>query len=225
MKKQIYTILLIAVCAMNANAQTNKPVAEKHSIEANVNLQVGDAPISLTAPAIKYRYFLKPNFALRTEIAATVFQNSARIYNNSFDDFATVKQSNWNLNFGVGVEYHFQGTDKLSPYMGMVVQIQTGGASQEGTNTFNGFSYSQGDQYSNYISGIFGIGTAAVIGADYYFLKNVFIGAEISYGYGRIFNGYQQVWSTRTNVTTETKLATFGSLGLGNSGIRLGMRF
>ncbi len=225
MKKQIITYLIAVVSIWQLNAQTNKPVDEKHSIEANVNLQIGDAPISLTAPAIKYRYFLKPNLALRTELAATLFQNSSLIYNNAFDDFAKIDQSSWSLNLGIGAEHHFKGTEKLSPYVGMVVQMQTGGASQEGSNTFNGFSYSQGDQYSNYISGVFGIGTAIVMGADYYFLKNVFIGAEISYGYGRLFNGYQQVWSTRTNVTTETQLATFGSLGLGNSGIRLGMRF
>jgi outer membrane protein W len=205
--------------------QIEKPTTEKHSIEVNLNFQVGSAPISLEAPSIKYRYFLNPHLAARTELAASLFQNSSRIYNSNYDDFGTINQSSWNINWSVGAEHHFAGTKRLSPYLGGVAQIQTGGASQEGTNTFNGFNYSQGDQYSNYISGSFGWGAGVVFGADYYILKNVFVGAEITYGYGRVFNGYQQVWSTRSGLTTETKLASYGSLGMSNSGIRLGIRF
>ncbi len=225
MQLKIKTILGLMLVPSFTFAQIAKPKIEKHSVEVNLNFQVGSAPISLEAPSIKYRYFLNPYLAARTELAASLFQNSSRLYNSSMDDFGTINQSSWNLSWSIGAEHHFQGTERLSPYLGAVAQIQTGGSSQEGTNTFNGFVYSQGDQYSNYISGSFGWGAGVVFGADYYVLKNVFVGAEITYGYGRVFNGYQQVWSTRSGVTTETKLSSFGSLGISNSGIRLGVRF
>lgn len=227
MKTNPLTLVLVVMTlfSIQTKAQTNKPETEKHSLEVNLNFQVGSAPITLDAPSIKYRYFLNPNLALRTEIAASIFETSSYIYNNTMDDYATINQSSWNVNWGIGAEHHFNGTDKLSPYLGLVAEIQTGGSSQEGSNTYNGFVYSQGDTYSNYISGSFGWGAGAVFGADYYLLKNIFVGAEVTFGYGRIFNGYQQVWSTRTNATTETKLSSFGSLGMGSSGIRLGVRF
>lgn len=227
MKTKSITLMLVAMTlfSLKSKAQINKPETEKHSLEVNLNFQVGSAPITLDAPSIKYRYFLNPNLAVRTEIAASLFQNSSRIYNNTMDDYGTLTQSSWNLNWGIGAEHHFKGTDKLSPYLGLVAEIQTGGSSQEGTNTYNGFVYSQGDLFTNYISGSFGWGAGAVFGADYYLLKNIFVGAEVTFGYGRVFNGYQQVWSTRSGVTTETKLSSFGSLGMGSSGIRLGVRF
>lgn len=227
MKTKSITLFLLAATffTTQSKAQTNKPDTEKHSLEVNLNFQVGSAPITLDAPSIKYRYFLNPYLAARTEVAASLFQNSSRIYNTTMDDFGTMNQSSWNINWGIGAEHHFKGTDKLSPYLGMVAEIQTGGSSQEGTNTLNGFSYSQGDLFTNYISGSFGWGVGAVFGADYYVLKNIFVGAEVTFGYGRVFNGYQQVWTSRTGNTVETKLSSFGSLGMGSSGIRLGVRF
>jgi outer membrane protein W len=222
MRKTIF-FTLFAMSSTLIAQKTN----DKFTIEANLNFQTGSSPINLEIPAIRMRYFLNDNFAVRVLTGFTQFKQEYNIYDQgNFNNSGKVEQSSWNFDFAVGSEYHFPGTEKLSPYAGTQIGFQFLGASTVGNNTFNGYSYSANSKYENTISDGGGFNAGLVFGADYYIYKNVYIGGEISYGYSYIFQGYQESWNSQSNVKITTEQTTLSGFGLSaNSGIRIGIRF
>ncbi len=223
MKKILFCLTL--TIAVSASAQNYKSQS-KNTIEVNVNLQTGSSPISFDAPNLRYRRFIKENLAIRTLVAVSTFSNTDQIQSGSPEYYGTSTQTNWNFNLGLGIEKHLLTTEKLDPYLGGQLMFATGGGSFSGSNTINGFTYLSGGEFQNSISGGFGLGLMAVLGADYYFAQNLYLGTEISFGYTYQFNGYQQNWNNLSQTTTETKLSTTHGLGIAiNPGVRIGIRF
>lgn len=222
MKKTIIFALFAVNSALFAQ-KTN----DKFTVEANLNFQTGSSPINLEIPSIRLRFFPKDNFAVRVLAGYTQFKQEYNIYDQgNFNNSAKVKQSSWNFDFALGGEYHFPGTEKLSPYLGGQIGFELLGASTKGNNTLNGFTYSANAQYESSISGGAGFSAGLVFGADYYLFKNIYVGGEIAYGYSYVFQGYQESWNNQSNVRITTEQSTFSGFGLSaNSGIRIGIRF
>ena len=96
-----------------------------------------------------------------------------------------LKESTTKIGLGFGVEKHFAGTDRLSPYVGGDLLVG-----------FNSSKVEQGSYEEKGPNG-FRLGVRGVFGADYYFAKNLYLGVEAGLG---IF--YHNTGKTEINGTT-----------------------
>lgn len=224
--KSIITLLILAsMCQLSFAQKADK---SDKTIETTLNFQTGNAPIGITISEIRMRYFLKKNIALRTRLAFNFDQNTDYSYSplNPTNPPITINQQSTDFKLILGIEKHFAGTEKLSPYMGAEGGIGLSTMSKDGTNTLDGISYTENGQMSFVNSGGLSVYGGLVFGADYYFLPSLYLGAEIGYGFGYQDYGTSEYWNNNTN---ETKLVSLGSrMGFTlqtNSGIRLGLKF
>lgn len=228
MKKNILLVAAFAVIGLSASAQ--KPT-EGNNSSLEVGLNIGEnGGESFSAPALKYRYFIAPNMAVRFGLSLDGSKTTETFYENA--DYtgstgtAEDKSGSWSVS--PGFEYHFAGTDKLSPYAG--VSLMFGGMKNNSTTT-NSDGNSWVDQYSseNESKGsMFGWGLVA--GVDFYFAENIFVGAEFGYmgmsytdkgGSSSVTMGGTTVSSTIPADTWKSSSRGFGA----QAGIRLGWRF
>ena len=117
--------LFLAICLFITEANAQKAVQKDLTIEATLNLQVGGAPINFQISEIRMRYFLKNNLAVRTKFAFGYTNSTDYVYNvitPTIPPF-TLKSKSSNFNIALGLEKHFTGTDKLSPYFGGELKI------------------------------------------------------------------------------------------------------
>jgi hypothetical protein len=90
-----------------------------------------------------------------------------------------------------GYEIHFDGTDRLSPYVGAEIEFALGNTSSEvenwGPNDVDNagepeqyvvWTETAKDKYTR-------IGVNLVTGFDFYFADNVYLGAEMGFGFSR----------------------------------------
>ena len=127
----------------------------------------------------KARYFKSESIAYRGLFTIGVDSETTKM---NPDD---LKESTTKIGLGFGVEKHFAGTDRLSPYVGGDLLV--------------GFNSSKVEQGSNEQKGPngFRVGVRGVFGADYYFAKNLYLGVEAGLG---IF--YHNTGKTENNGTT-----------------------
>jgi len=159
---------------------------------------------------LRFRYFLTNQLALR--LGATIGVNSEveNVYGGvTQNQKGTLKFNNGNYMLNLGIEKHFAGTDRLSPYVGGDLMIGTTTYSEKGTDT-DGDIYVADFSYSQKGANIFVTGIRGVIGADYYFSKHVYLGAEAGLGFL-----YGKEGKTKITVTdgTDTETITLKSSG------------
>ena len=195
MKKLLVLLACTAFCFTNADAQ--KQIGGDITLEAEFT-PMGNAPISTTG--IRGRMFTSETMAIRANInyGSSTMRTVINQPNTLPDGIALDDQLNPELHqidksssFGLsaGVEIHMDGTDNLSPYIGGVVGFQSGKSSGEtemwGPNDIdNVVDYEKFVQWSEtytQTSSAFGIG--AVLGFDYYFADNIYLGAEMGVGF------------------------------------------
>lgn len=186
MKKTLSIIMTIAALGFSSAAFAQKPAAGAVTGEIQLNFQTGSAPISVVAPALNFRYFLAEDMAARLKFG---------ILTSSYKPAGGDKVTSSTIIFSPAIEKHFKGTEKLSPYVGAELSIQSGKDELETK------------------SSSFGLGL--IFGGDYYFAQNVYCGAEVSWGYS----------STSTTPAGLGKSTSSGLGLSTNSGIRLGMIF
>jgi len=223
--KSIITLLALTSIFQFSFAQ--KAEKKDITIETTLNFQTGNAPVGLTISEIRMRYFLKKDIAVRTRLAFNFDQSTDYSYDgmNPKNPPFTINQQNTDFKFIVGIEKHFTGTEKLSPYFGTEAGIGISNMSKDGTNTINGISYTENGQMSLINSGGFSAYGGLVFGADYYFLPSIYIGAEIGYGFGYQDNGTAQFWNSN-NENREIVLGSqMGFTLQTNPGIRFGIKF
>ena len=95
----------------------------------------------------------------------------------------------------MGVEKHFAGTNKLSPFVGLGVSFGTLSSTQEMTNV-NGGSY-QMDYTSTTEQKGSALGASILLGADYWLNSSIYLGTQINIGFSN-----QKVNDGTTEVTT-----------------------
>lgn len=196
-------VLLSAVAVLGltfANAQEGtsfKPEAGNVVAEMAVTGLINNISVNLQDQAfgngamIKGRYFKEDGKAYR----ALVFLAAGSTTDNSSGD--EVKTSNTGLGLGFGIEKHFEGTDRLSPYVGGDAII--GFSSQKTTTTPSG----GGSVVEVKGPGTFRIGVRGVFGADYYFAQKLYLGVEAGLGLFYNSTGDTEATSGGTTVTTE----------------------
>jgi hypothetical protein len=176
-------------------ASTLKAQAKQFSTELNVNPFNGTISLNNSLNQLKFRYFTTPNLALRVGLHGSRLRNSSENVNpygaNSYRYKS--ERSSTTIGLNIGIEKHFTGTKRLSPYIGADLAIQNKHTEQEITEgqnvtTITGawreYTYSNGYTYQNYAEhGHFRYGINLVSGFDFYMAKNFFFGFEVNFGF------------------------------------------
>lgn|SRR5690554_2152828 len=256
MKKIILTgcLAMSALFMGNVNAQTYAEVekatdATPFSIETPLMQNFGNG-MNWTSPALRGRYFLDNDIAIRLQIGlgdglGSAMSTSNRFYENSdgTGGEGTQEINRMAVNFQLGGEYHFLGTQKLDPYAYLGINFGFGSLNEEGT-TYNDGAYAgsphpvfgpqpvgYNPDYSYERSGGYSLFGATVgLGMDFYFVENVYLGVELGVGY----TGFNYKDGERTDVAkvgTTTHEITRVAAGHKESyigtqaSLRLGWRF
>lgn len=190
MKKIILSALAIVFALNVANAQevitvtsTNYFKPEQGNVTADLGLfsnGITSAPISKLSGMLQGRYFLADDMALR---ASFTLRNATNT--DTSNPSVTVTNSNSGFNLYAGIEKHFEGTDRLSPYVGAELGIETSSSKQVTDykdNTVN-------QDITVKTPSQFYFGGNLLFGADYYVAQHLYIGAEAGLSIGTNFIG------------------------------------
>lgn len=221
--------LLVGGIILSGAVLAQKPDA---SVPMTLEGQLGfnASTLSFQAPAIRFRYFLADNIAARVTLMVDNTKTTENFYEGpgvtegAAGEYIT-KDNGWGA--AIGAEYHFAGTDRLSPYAGIDIMFGGSKVTTEGTDS-DGTSYvADYSETSETPTSMFGVNLVA--GTDYYFAENFYIGMELGFGWASTTwkEGEASVTSGGTTVSgpirPEEKESTLGNNFIGN--FRLGWRF
>jgi len=228
MKKLIVFILFSSVIFF---AYGQKPDKNSVTSEVQLNFQTGTSAISISSPELKGRYFFNNQFAGRLTFGIWGTKTVSNYFENPDGTGGVGKQEKSSSEFtiGLGVEKHLKGTERLSPYFGAGILYSSGTTDEITRSNTDGTNYAP-----NFIQNIIpgatnSFGLNVLMGADYYFVNNIYIGIEIAWGYqsGTTAQGTDES-ITSGNVSTiyvTPETSTTGFAVSTNSGLRLGFRF
>ncbi len=223
MKKKVLFIAAIAVGLLTTNqaeAQDFKASEGHHNIEMNF-APMGGAPISISK--IKYRQFIADDMALRLGVSISSSSRKADPTKYSDDNEYQNKDSEFGLSLSPGVEKHFGGTDRLSPYIGGEINFtMLKNKNISFDDDFNGKVYEVTEKNGN-----IGVGLNLLLGTDWYFTKNMYMGTEIGFGFLFVSDSKTKR-STEEPGIKDVEIEHGSSFQLGpnfQSGIRLGFLF
>jgi hypothetical protein len=208
MKKSllILTALFGMASISNAQEETYKPVTGMTSLEltfnpsaifnaSNTGNMFGLSSIGGLNQGVKYRNWMSESVAYRGTFLLGLKNSSVPFtVQNSAGDDVDVKDSyfEWAIQIRPGVERHFSGTKRLSPYVGSELIIGYG------SNTYKHERLDATDAIVEdvrkndatqaawtYANGFTG-GLGLIAGFDYYIAKDLYLGLEMNYAF--IFN-------------------------------------
>lgn len=172
------------------------------------------ANLAVVSPALKARYFLADDLALRVQLG--VLASSATSKNEPTSGPSTEQKISRNgFQLAVGVEKHFSGAERLSTYAG--AEIGFGLVSAKAKNN-NGTDEFTGKQAGT------SFGLRALAGFDYYFIPKVYLGAEL--GLGLAATSYGKVKKSGPGLNDSTnKSKEFSIVPFAIPSLRLGFIF
>jgi hypothetical protein len=231
MKKKVLLVAAIVCAAISSNAQEVifKPAAGEKTLEVNFT-PLGGSPISINE--LKFRKFLSETTAFRLGISVAYSSNTADptyagpdVDGNGIADFEEVdKNSSLGVSLSPGIEKHWSGTNRLSPYMGGYATIGYY------SNTIKDEVYvpaPEGVYEFKTTSGRLEFGLNAVLGADWYFSPKIYLGTEV--GFGVMYSNLSKVKNSSDlpgSNDVETDRGSNIQIGPNfNSAIRLGFAF
>ncbi|MCD4698794.1 MAG: hypothetical protein K8S16_21390 [Bacteroidales bacterium] len=225
MKKVIAILVLVILIASYVSAQDFKPVAGNVAVEVNFT-PLSAAPIGLNY--LKMRYFIANDLVFR--LGVDIRMHSAKSepvnFNNpNLNDEVKMSYSQ----FGVfpGFEKHFGNWERFSPYIGTEIGFTIKGAKSEYTDNDAKQTYETKGAWDDNGSqrGFMAINFNALCGADFYFTKKIYLGAEI--GFGVLTTSLKEVeQSVGTNSEVVMEKESVMDVGFNfNPAIRLGFCF
>lgn len=192
MKKKVLLVAAIFTAAFfttEVQAQDYKPVAGEKTVEVNFT-PFGGSPISISG--LKFRSFTSETSAFRLGInlAYSSTSEDPQLIDTDLDGENDEELVDKNSSFGIrlepGIEKHFAGTERLSPYIGGVATI---GFSK---TTITDENYGDADLTDTSVEGevyedktkdgSLDLGVRLVLGADWYFTEKMYLGVEVGYG-------------------------------------------
>lgn len=213
----IRTLALTAFMAcglsLSANAQETennlKSVAGNKTLETNLYFGWGNSA------NLKLRRFTTDTNVLR-------YETSISYHTSNFQD-KDGKSNNLTISYIPGLEKHFTGTDRLSPYIGLSLPLTLKLANYDSpTLEVKGASDPWGND-----RGYFDVGLNGLAGADLYVVKNFYVGFEV--GAGFYFTKHTEAEANYKNdFTRNQKWEGYNSLGFRTfttGGIRVGFAF
>jgi hypothetical protein len=174
LKKLFIFILFVSISSIHSLAQ------KQESGDLPIELEfspLGANPLKISS--IRTRYFLSENLAYRIGLFAGGSRKPSYTELNNIDLVNSTR--NFNFTLRTGLEKHFEGTRKLSPYYGGELAfsykkntISTESAWISNTNEIK-------TQKSKSTNSTFGINLFT--GADLYLTDKIFLGVEIGFGF------------------------------------------
>ncbi len=225
MKKKVLLIAAIAAgvfTTSNVNAQDFKPTGGEKNIEVNFT-PLGGSPIGINN--LRFRHFASADMAYRLGFSVSSSSNTDEtLTQNASGSDVTLedKTSSFGLQINPGIEMHWEGTDRLSPYYGAELNFamsSTTVTDQELNAAGDGTAESETKDGST----TFGLNL--ILGADWYFSKSIYMGTEVGFGFASTSNADTEFTPA---VGDAVKTPNGGSFNLGpnfNSAIRLGFLF
>lgn len=215
MKKAI--MIVAAALLMVSGVQAQKQTGGEHNLELNFT-PLGGTPFAING--LRYRQFTSENSALRVNVFVgsssdkTVKAQEGEL---SSEDPTSPVLYMWDRSFDLtirpGYEMHFDGTDRLSPYVGAEVDFGIGSMSMEeefwspddptATSLSDNVQWSE-TQKDGYVR--FGLNLLA--GFDFYFADNVYVGGELGFGFSNM--------SMRDSEVEATNQQAWGLLRVGD---------
>ncbi|MDY6025388.1 hypothetical protein [Bergeyella zoohelcum] len=181
------------------NAQEIKPTVGDVATEFGVTGGILNTDIKLanSDAFFKARYFNTDKLAYRVSFSLNTDSDKNDI-DAGANATAKTGENYSNFLIGFGLEKHFTGTDRLSPYVGgeFLLGFDSNKKTHETNNTNGDYTKMETKGPNS-----FGFGARGVFGADYYFAKKVFLGVEAGLQLMYVSNG-------KTTTTTETKLGS-----------------
>ena len=216
--KKLIALLVIIMCAgisgikaQDFEDQNFKP--ETGSWGAEVNFApFSSSPISLNY--LRFRNFTSDNSAFRLGIFVGV-----NVENPDED----LRNQTFEFSIRPGVEKHFEGSRRLSPYIGGELDI----AFKLSKSTFNDGEGAVKGAWANngQERGFNRLGANAIAGVDFYITKGLYLGTEFGFGLEYIKQA-DIVFENNGVELSETKGGSTFQLGPNvNSAIRLGFNF
>ena len=175
---------------------------------------------------ISPRFFVSDKMELRVDLSfgsgVEKNENTQDVGNGNVTE--TTKTSLTGFGLDLGANYHFNGTERVSPYVGAVLGIGIGKISQKVKNAGN----VTGDTEKGK-AGLFQLDFGVVTGFNWYFVNGLYLGAEV--GLGLVFEKPGKIVSETTTggiTNTTTIEPTSSNFGVGfeaSPAIRLGWKF
>lgn len=231
------TLLFTAFAFAGAFAFAQKPGAGDKTAEVGFT-GAGLNSFNYTVPELRFRYFLSDNMAVRARFNfGSTTETDKETVKAGGTDIAVERKSAdaFGLVLSPGIEMHFAGTDKLSPFYGAQLNLGLGGgnttdytnATGGGPGTWTGVG--SGNKAQNKTGNTFSIGVSAIMGADYYITDGIFIGGEFGLGiFSMSSTAAGETSTTVGGVETKTKgneTSTTDLFQAFGGGVRLGFRF
>lgn len=219
--------ILVGAIALTGSTFAQKPSDAPMSLEGQLGFNA--STMSFNAPSIRFRYFVTENIAGRLTLGINNTSETFNYYeteNTNAGGSGTEVNKTSAVNIGIGGEYHFAGTDRLSPYAGLDILIGMGNATSEWTN-YDGTGYNN-DFTASIDAPMSSFGVNLVAGTDYYFAENFYLGLELGLGFSSmtVKEGTSSATSggvTVSNVSNTENYSSFGNNFI--SQFRLGWRF
>lgn len=230
-------IILFVSISLFHNVLAQKPIKGERSAEVNLNFQTGAAAISYDLPAeLRFRYFLQDNVALRLRLGMNASSNKYAISNPQGTIISeVVSKTGFGFTFAPGIEKHFVGTKKLSPFMGAQIAMSLSGGDRKDISNSGYANPSnnlviEGDYYHSKSGSKFALNLGGYMGADYYFAEHIYLGAEFGiglFGMSKTSEGSERYVRLGDSELTGKTLSSSSSrlFGVYSGAVRLGFIF
>lgn len=231
------TFLSIAAALVGTFAFAQKPTTGSKTAEVVLNFQTGTSAISYDLPGeLRLRYFMKDDMAIRVRLGLGSSSSTDKIADAAGTTTAEIKtNSGFGIMLAPGIEKHFAGTSKLSPFVGAQLMIGfSTAATTEVTNANKSVptaaDVKNGDSYKLDAGSNLGFGLGLIMGADYYITDGIFVGGEMGLGLFNMTSNGDGSINSKTGGVSAPELKTLGSssfdlFGVSTGGVRLGYRF
>jgi len=195
-----------------------KPNAKSFTAEVNFN-PFSSSPISINY--LRFRTFVNERQAFRFGVSIGL-RNQKAIEN--------VTQSSFEISLRPGYEWHFAGTERLSPFVGLDadVTIKSSSFSDDRDPGTRGVIKSVSGAWdpNGTERGFTRFGANFLMGADYYIVKRLYLGLEIGYGFQLVNSSDISVTPVSGTPPQPNKGGSTFQLGSNfNSSLRLGFVF
>ncbi len=230
-------IILFVSISLFGNVLAQKPIKGERSAEVNLNFQTGAAAISYDLPAeLRFRYFLQDNVALRLRLGMNASSSKYAISNPQGTIISeVVSKTGFGFTFAPGIEKHFVGTKKLSPFMGAQIAMSLSGGDRKDISNSGYANPSnnlviEGDYYHSKSGSKFALNLGGYMGADYYFAEHIYLGAEFGiglFGMSKTSEGSERYVRLGDSELTGKTLSSSSSrlFGVYSGAVRLGFIF
>ena len=206
----------------NDNGGDIKATGGEVTLEANVNILGNNVTLSNSLNQVRVRYFLGNDLAARL---------GAHLSFNTNIPAPDTKTRAVEFSIAPGIEKHFAGTNRLSPYLGAELILGLRSAHSEFDGPGNSGTEVKGSfgPTDNANRGFFLVGLGAVGGFDFYVAKHLYVGYELSMELSnRSFSEIETITIDGAGVQTTAKNEGSSAFSFGpnvRNGIRVGFVF